>query len=114
MSASAALNWSRVAIRTERLASSCNPPPKADPRARSPNATWASAPHSRQAAGASHRKSRSDFELLCGIFVDPDEVAEGHRKEHVVGFGEWVDPQCILEASDENCEAERIKAGIGE
>src|SRR5437660_11349564 len=52
--------------------------------------------------------------LLCRILVEPDEVTEGRGKLGVFGGTERINPQRVLEASDDSGDAERGEAGFQE
>ena len=57
-------------------------------------------------------ESQSEPPLLCGIFVEFDEIAQGHGKIDVFGGTEWIKSQRILETSDDNCEAQRVETRL--
>ena len=50
-------------------------------------------------------ESHSVAELLRGIFVEFNEVAQRHGKVKVFGRAERIRSQRILETSDDNCKA---------
>ena len=45
-----------------------------------------------------------------GLFVELNEVAECHRVEDIVGFGERIESQFLFEAGHENRDTERVEA----
>src|SRR5262249_32227191 len=108
------VNWSGKASRTERPASSLAAQSRLEPRPRSSSATVASAAHRKRAdeQASPPAKLRSDFELRCGIFVDPYEVAQGHRKDDLVGRREGVEAERVFEPRDEDGKAQRVEPRI--
>ena len=73
--------------------------------------TLASAPQRKRSdrCSAALSESQSEPQLFCGIFVEFDEIAQGHGKVDVFGGAERIKSQRILETSDDNCKAKRIE-----
>src|SRR2546421_12756002 len=99
---------------TDRPASWWRRPPRLVRRVRSPTETLAGAPHRTRGAatGASASVARIDFMRLGGPFVEPDEVAEGHRIRDVVGVRERVDAEALFQPRDEDRDGQRIEPGL--
>jgi hypothetical protein len=68
----------------------------------------------KQAAEALATASRGAGASMTGMLVNFDELAKRHREKSVLGGGERVDTQRILEARDQDGKAERVEAAIGE
>src|ERR1700674_4082110 len=113
MSASAVVSCSLVATSTERPASCASRQPKLEPCARSPSATRPLAPNRKRPESLTGlSSSRSEQGSVGGMFVDPNEIAEGHGKIDVVGGRERIAAERVLEPRDKDRKAERVETGI--
>src|SRR5690242_3706535 len=118
MSAMAAASWSRVQRRTDRSRSSPSRPPSADPAARSESTTSVSAVQIARLRWRPPRPNepQTDDELGRDIHVHSlvhlDEIAKGHWELVVFGGAEWVHPEQVLEACDDDRERQRIKSRL--
>src|SRR5580693_9009777 len=97
---------------TELPASSARRPPRHVPPARSTRRMPRSPPCRKRPALPSPR-CRLRFSA-GSIFVDPNQVAQGHWKVDGVGGRERIDPETILETRDQHRKAKRIEPGIDE
>jgi hypothetical protein len=79
-----------------------------------PKLTPASAPQSARSerCPAALSELQSEPQSRCGIFVKPDEVAEGHREVNIAGGAERINSQRILEVSDDHGKAERVETRV--
>src|SRR2546422_11337807 len=83
--------------------SSSSRPPRLEPPASSPNRTLASAPQSARSARAPAARTASHKERPSrgGMFVELDEVTQGHRKLCILGGTERIHAERILELRSE-------------
>src|SRR5690348_912441 len=56
----------------------------------------------------------SQSDSLGKAFVQPDEIAEGHRKFHRFRRIEWIDAEGIFESGHDDREAQRIQSRLYE
>src|SRR2546422_8110728 len=92
--------------------SSSSRPPRLEPPASSPNRTLASAPQSVRSARAPAARTASHRERPSrgGMFVELDEVAQGHGELRTHGGGtERINAQRILEMRDDDGQADRVE-----
>src|SRR5258708_4829527 len=104
INANAAASCSRVAMRTDRPESSRRRPPRLVPRNRTPRETLAAAPHRKRPEQSDALTSSSRIDIMClgGIFIEPDEVTQGHRIGNLVGFSERIESQGLFESGNED------------
>src|SRR5205085_212867 len=110
--ASAAVSWLAIAISTDRPASSAARPARIVPVTRSETAIVVRGSESVRPAALARRWSRSfmaSAQLDRDVFVGLDEVAERLGEVSILGGGERIDAELVLEASDQNRKAQRIE-----
>src|SRR3989454_3245490 len=103
-------------MRTERPRSASSRPLRLEPPTRSPSVTLASAPQSVRSdrCPAALSELHSEPPSACGIFIEPDEVAQGHGELGILAGAELIDAQRVLETSDDDGQAERVETRVQE
>src|SRR5271157_4805553 len=114
ISAAAARNWSTVATNTDLPCRPSVGPSRIDPSISSSQVAIASRPTRMRddRLPAAMIEDLRHAGLACCIFIEPDEVAEGHGKACVLVVAERVFPKRAFQARHNNREAERIQARI--
>src|SRR5580658_3638560 len=100
--ASAVVNCSLVAIRTERSRSSSRRPSRIEPRSRSLSAALEPEPliDRRERFPDAVSASRSEARSLCSILVNPYEVDQGGWDLDILIGAEWVESKLIFESGN--------------
>src|SRR5262245_55397424 len=106
-SASAAGIWSRAASKIERPRKEARGIDSVEARANS--ASWIVPPESESerpvVSRENMRSQRLGSDLAC-IFINPDEIAQGHGMGCVLGVAERIETQLVLQANYHNSKAE--------
>src|SRR6516162_2507546 len=101
-------------MRTQRPRSATGSTSRLEERASAASSTRAVRPDRVRPPSSelSSSQSRSQRASAGGIFVGLHEIAERNRESDVVGCGERIDAERILEPDDQNGKAQRIEPGI--